>query len=85
MMYGYTMRHMMRPWFGFGFYGAYTWVAGIIALLFVAAIVLSIVAIVRTSKHRKSSSSAALEALDIRYAKGELSKDEYESIKKDLK
>ena len=84
-MYRYSMGHMLRPGFGFGFYGAHAWVAGALALLFIAAIVLSIIAIVRTSKHRKISSSSALEALDIRYAKGEVSKDEYESIKKDLK
>ncbi len=39
--------------------------------------VLSIIAIVRTSKHKKySSSSEALEALNVRYAKGEVSKEE---------
>ncbi|NLK13638.1 MAG: SHOCT domain-containing protein [Spirochaetales bacterium] len=71
---------------GLRLYGAYSWLFWAIVILFVASIVLSIIAIVRTSKHKNySSSSEVLEALNVRYAKGEISKEEYEAIKKDLK
>jgi len=84
MMYGYTLG--LRPMIGLRLYGAYSWIFWAVVVLFVASIVLSIIAFVRTSKHKKySSSSEALEALNVRYAKGEVSKEEYETIKKDLK
>jgi putative membrane protein len=45
---------------------------------------LSIIAIVRTSKKRNASEEA-LRIVEERYAKGELTKEEYDVMKKDLR
>ena len=51
----------------------------------VPALVLSIIAIARTSKgKKKDASSEALTSIGQRYTKGELTKEKYEAMKKDL-
>ncbi|MGE4585552.1 MAG: SHOCT domain-containing protein [Sphaerochaeta sp.] len=72
------------PCFGYGFIGGMPWVMGLAGLALVAALVLSIIAIVRTSKKR-TQSSEALHILEERYAKGELTKESYDTMKKDLR
>ncbi|MGH0053174.1 MAG: SHOCT domain-containing protein [Sphaerochaetaceae bacterium] len=69
----------------FGLYsGGGMWVMGLLVLAILAALTLSIIAIVRTSKHRIRSSEA-LHIIEERYAKGELTKEEFEIMKKDLR
>jgi putative membrane protein len=66
-------------------YGGMCWLMVVAVLAIVAALVLSIIAIVRTSKtKKKEDSSEALNIIGQRYAKGELTKEEYEAMKKDL-
>ena len=73
------------PCFGYGWSGGMPWVMGLALLALVAALVLSIIAIVRTSKAKKQNdTSEALKIIGQRYAKGELTKEEYEAMKKDL-
>jgi len=60
---------------------------GIFMLIFWVAIILLIVWIVKemADKSGKESSDSALEILRQRYAKGEISKDEFETKKSELK
>jgi putative membrane protein len=73
---------------GFGWTGGY-WLFGVVfwALGF-AAVVLLILALVRRSTgYRGSWHSAEPDALEIakrRYARGEITKEQYEQLKKDL-
>jgi len=72
--------------FGYGWSGGMPWLMGLGLLALIAALVLSIIAIVRTSKNKKQEDpSEALNIIGQRYAKGELTKEEYEAMKKDLK
>lgn len=71
--------------FGYGMYsGGGMWVMGLLVLAVIAALTLSIIAIVRTSKKRNDSGDA-LRIVEERYAKGELTKEEYDVMKKDLR
>jgi len=75
---------MMGPRMGMRFYGGYSWMLGLVCLAIFVALVLSIIAIVKVSKRSKGSSNA-LGILDERYARGEISREDYEQMKKDLK
>ena len=79
---------MMGNW---GYYGAgYGW-AGffgpIFMLLFWALIIWAIVAFVHwtTTQGSEKKASSAMAILEERYAKGEISKEEFEGKKRDLK
>jgi putative membrane protein len=59
---------------------------GLLFLLIIGLIIYLIVKSVRTTKPEAiSKEETALEILKIRYAKGEINKEEYDRIKKDLK
>ncbi len=73
--------HWNYPWMGFGNYGLGGWFMMI--LLFVAIIVI-IYLLVRDKNIRFSSGKTPLDILKERYAKGEISKEEFDRIKKDL-
>ena len=80
MMYGYSGygdwgHGSMMGWFGGGFMMIVFWVV-IIALI--------VWAVREVSGRHPHSSSQALNILKERYAKGEISKEEFESKKKDL-
>jgi putative membrane protein len=81
MMYG---TRMMGPFVRMRFYGAYSWMMGLVCLVILVALVLSIVAIVRTSKKRVHRDSTAQTILAERFARGEISREEFEQMKKDL-
>ena len=81
MMYGYNNyggwgAGSMMDWFG----------GGITMLFFWVLVVIFIVWIVRevSGKNSKSTESA-LDILKERYAKGEITKEQFESMKKDIK
>jgi putative membrane protein len=84
--YGYGQGSMMGPWMmgGFGFMGP------ILMLLFVAALVGAVVWLVQTAS--RSGGPAApmggaetpLDILKRRYASGEITKKEFEAMKRDL-
>ncbi|KPJ48193.1 hypothetical protein AMJ40_07960 [candidate division TA06 bacterium DG_26] len=66
-------------WFGFG--GAFMW------LIYIALVALVIYFLVRSAKSKSTESSATETPMDIlkkRYAGGEITKKEFEKIKKDL-
>jgi putative membrane protein len=74
-----------------GFGGGISWVGMILGFIFfiliIVGIVLLIVWLVKRTTHsgiEVKTESKALEVLKERYAKGEITKDQYESIKKDL-
>lgn len=67
-------------------YGGMHWWMIVTLVAVAIALVLSIIAFVRTSRHQiKRGNDEALTILAQRYAKGELAKDEYEAMKKDLR
>lgn len=82
MWYG---TRMMGPYIGMGFYGGFSAVVGFACLAILAALILSIIAIIRTSKKRVGKDSAAQNILAERFARGEISREEFEQMKKDLK
>lgn len=84
-----------RPYGGWGMMGpgmmggfGWTWLLPILGIIFVGLIIWAIVASVRGSNRGKDSDSSktdsALEVLKKRYARGEISKEEYEEKRKDL-
>jgi putative membrane protein len=71
------------PCLGFGYAGAGRWVMGLVLAAVLASLVLSIIAIVRTSKKRLDKPEA-IRILEKRYATGELTKEAFEAMRKDL-
>ena len=85
MMWGWP--NMMGGFFG----GGMGWISMIIGFIFfiliIIGIILLIVWIIKRTTHsgiELKTNNKALEVLKERYAKGEISKEQYESIKKDL-
>jgi putative membrane protein len=66
----------------------YEWVGMIVALVFWVALITLLVMVIKhlaqNSKLESTAKNTALEILDTRYAKGEIDKKEYDTIKKDL-
>ncbi len=71
---------MTSNWTGVGFFG------GLLAILWWAVIIAGIVAVVKWVAHRgeRQSGESPLEILGARYAKGEITKQEFDERKKDL-
>ena len=85
MMWGWP--NMMGNFFG----GGIGWIGIILSFIFfiliIIGIILLIVWLVKRTTHpgiEDKTGSKALEVLKERYAKGEITKEQYESIKKDL-
>lgn len=85
MMWGWP--NMMGGFFG----GGMGWIGMILGFIFfiliIIGIILLIVWIVKRTTHSEiedKTGSKALEVLKERYAKGEITKEQYESMKKDL-
>ncbi len=75
----------MYPYFN----GAYMPFGGLMMIIFWGAVIIGLVALVRwliqeTRSGNNSGASTALETLKIRYAKGEINKEEFDIKKKDL-
>ena len=85
MMWGWP--NMMGGFFGGGM-GCISMILGFIFfILIIVGIILLIVWLVKRLTHsgiEDKTGSKALEVLKERYAKGEITKDQYESMKKDL-
>jgi putative membrane protein len=76
---------------GYGFHNGYgwSWIMGIVMIVFWALIIAGVVILIRhaASGHRWTGSGTQESALDIlkrRYAQGEIGKEEFEQKKKDL-
>lgn len=82
MMYG---TRIMGPYVRMGFYGGFSVLMGLACLAVLTALILSIIAIIRTSKKRVAKDSGAQNILAERFARGEISREEFEQMKKDLK
>ena len=74
-----------------GFFGGMGWVGMILGFIFFIAIIVGIILLIvwlvkRTTQLPSGlkTESKALETLKERYAKGEISKEQYEQIKKDI-
>jgi putative membrane protein len=74
-----------------GYFGGMGWIGMILGFIFfiaiIAGIILFIVWIVKRTIHSQiepKTESKALETLKERYAKGEITKEQYEEINKDL-
>ena len=85
MMWGWP--NMMGGFFG----GGLGWIGIILSFIFfiliIIGIILLIVWLVKRTTHSGIEGKTGSKALDIlkeRYARGEITKDQYESIKKDL-
>lgn len=89
---------MMRGYFngvdrfsriGYGMFdGQYMWVGILVHLLLVIGVILLIIWIIRKLTHPKQvsfGSSNAIEIVKERYAKGEITKEEFENLRKDLR
>ena len=76
---------------GFGMMNGFGWFGGFICLLIIVLIIIGVVALVNRStkshyvERSGSSNSSAVEIAKNRYAKGEITKDQYDQILKDLK
>jgi len=73
--------HWNYPWMGFGFYSLGGW---FMMILLIIAIVVIIYLLLRDKGVRISSGKTPLDILKERYAKGEISKEEFDRMKKDL-
>jgi len=73
MMYGYGPCEMMGPWMGVGF----MWIVFLVILAVAAYL------IVRSTRQARPGETP-LDILKMRYAKGEITKEEFEQKKKDL-
>lgn len=70
---------------GYG-YTPFGWLGWIFMLVFWALIIAGVVILAkRLIKPKEKGSDSAMEILRKRYAKGEINKEEFERIKKDLK
>ncbi|MGC8765878.1 MAG: SHOCT domain-containing protein [Brevinematia bacterium] len=73
--------HWNYPWMGFGYYGLGGW---FMMILLIVAVIVIIYLIVRDKNIKISSGKTPLDILKERYARGEISKEEFDRIKKDL-
>ncbi|URA11266.1 SHOCT domain-containing protein [Thermospira aquatica] len=73
--------HWNYPWMGFGYYGLGGWFMIILLLIVIGVIVYLIL---RERRASVFSNKTPLDILKERYAKGEISKEEFDRIKKDL-
>ena len=71
--------HMMH--YGFGYGGIFMW---IIFLIVIGLLIYFIVQAQKTKGHTPSQNESPLDTLKRRYAKGEIVREEYERMKKDL-
>ncbi len=89
---------MMRGYFdgvdrfsrvGYGMFGGqFMWVGILLHILLVIGVILLIIWIVRRLTNPKKvnvESSTAIEIIKERYAKGEITKEEFENLRKDLR
>ncbi len=72
---------MMHYGFGYGFGGIFMW---IIFLIVIGVLIYFVVQAQKTKSQTPKQNDSPLDILKRRYAKGEIAKEEYERLKKDL-
>ncbi len=86
----YVPRFFGRIWF----FERFGWFGIAVSVLFWIAIISLIIGLIRRNRirrtaafmrHRQGGSSSSLEIAQARYAKGEITKEEFDQIKNDLK
>lgn len=89
MMRGYLNGFDRYSQVGYGIFdGQYMWVAMLLHLLIVVGVILFIIWIVRKLTQPKQFNIESLNAIEIikeRYAKGEITKEEFENLRNDLR
>jgi putative membrane protein len=75
--------HSGAPLLGYGLRWAFPIGGLLLALLILALVIVAIVALVRASR-RGAPRSESLEILKARYARGEISKDEFDEMRRTL-
>ncbi len=79
---------MMWPLFGWGGYGGiWMWLMPVLMIVFWGLVIWGIIAAIRQNRYsgiERLSGDSALDILKRRYAKGEISKEEYEERKQVL-
>lgn len=79
-----------QGFYRFGMMSGFGWVGMLICLIVIVLVIVGIVYLVRSLLNRtsknvtSSSSSRSIEILNERFAKGEISKEEYDIIRKSL-
>jgi putative membrane protein len=87
MGYGYGPQWgMMGGYGGYGGYGAFGMIIWVIILIAIVALVVWLVRSLAgpSAQHMPPRRSAGLDVLEERYARGEISRDEYLETKRDL-
>jgi putative membrane protein len=91
MMRGYFNYDGLDRFSRFGsntFGGQYMWIGMVLHILFVIAVFVLVIWIVKkllnNQKPKAIESSKALEIIKERYAKGEITKEEYDNLRRDL-
>jgi len=89
MMRGYLNGVEGFSRFGYGMFdGRFMWIGMLLHLLLVVGVILLVIWLIKKltqPKHVKFESSAAIEIIKERYAKGEITKEEFENLRKDLR
>lgn len=75
----------MMSWFGNGGYGMGHGVGGFAMMLFWVIIIVVGIWAVKSMSSSKSENNSPEDILKKRYAKGEITKDEYDRMKRDLR
>lgn len=82
---GFGMMGNMMGGYGFGYNPLYAILSLVSWALIIAGVVLLVVWFVRTAgKTTSESSQSPLDILKVRYAKGEISKEQFEEMKREL-
>jgi putative membrane protein len=82
---------MFNGWCNFGQWGLYGWLGLALNLVFWTGLILLVVWIVRklfassSAVQAEASLSGAREILDLRYARGEITREQYEQMKADIR
>lgn len=69
-------------WYGYGPHMGYGWLGWLYPLLFLGLLILGVYLVVRASSPKRED--RALEILRERYARGEIDRETYERMKRDL-
>ena len=82
---------MFNGWCNFGQWGLYGWIGLVVNLVFWIGLILLVVWLIRklfagsSTVPAEAGSHGAREILDVRYARGEITREQYEQMKVDIR